>query len=435
MDDLEVLLSRAAEACRTDPPRLDPGTLRAFVEFFVQKGPAFLDAVQENGTPLYLFDRTALLDRAVQFTAAFSKELGSIDVYYAVKSNHYPELVQALVEFGLGLDVSSGDELTLALETGCGRIVFSGPGKTEGELGLAAAHPRRVTVLLDSFGELDRLDRVAARAGATIRAGVRLTTQETGLWRKFGVPLARLEDLLRAAAVTKNVDVRGLQFHTSWNLDPSAQTAFIARLGEALAALPPDLQQSIEFIDIGGGFWPARGEWLTKEGTPRGRLAALSDPVFRPSTEHFIQPAADIEIFAQNIGRAVRDHLRPHFIGKICAEPGRWLSNDAMHLLLTVIDKKAPDLVITDGGTNIIGWERFETEYSPVINLTRPGLVERECLVLGSLCTPHDVWGQAYFGQEIQEGDVLLIPCQGAYTHSLRQRFIKPWAQVVPFWS
>jgi diaminopimelate decarboxylase len=432
MDDLEMLWSKAAEACRTDPPRLDPEVLRAFVTSFLQQAPALLAAVREHGTPLYLFDRDTLLERAAQFKAAFSKYLEHIDVYYAVKSNHYPELVKALVEFGLGLDVSSGDELALALETGCRRIVFSGPGKTDAELELAAAHHQRVTVLLDSFGELARLDRVAARARVTVRAGVRLTTQETGLWRKFGVPLGRLEEMLRAAARTKNVQGRGLQFHTSWNLDPSAQTAFIARLGGALAALPPDLQRSIEFIDIGGGFWPPRGEWLTRGGTPRGRLAALADPGLQPSTEHFVRPAADIETFAREIGRAVQEHLRPHFAGKLCAEPGRWLSNDAMHLLLTVIDKKAPDLVVTDGGTNVIGWERFESEYSPVINLTRPGLEERGCLVLGSLCTPHDVWGQAYFGKNIQEGDVLLLPCQGAYTYSLRQRFIKSPAKVVP---
>jgi diaminopimelate decarboxylase len=97
-----------------------------------------------------------------------------------------------------------------------------------------------------------------------------------------------------------------------------------------------------------------------------------------------------------------------------------------MHLLITVIDKKADDLVITDAGTNAIGWERFETDYFPVINLSKPELTERACLVLGSLCTPHDVWGYAYYGRDIAPGDVLLIPTQGAYTYSLRQHFIKP---------
>ena len=97
-----------------------------------------------------------------------------------------------------------------------------------------------------------------------------------------------------------------------------------------------------------------------------------------------------------------------------------------MHLVLKVVDVKSPDLVITDGGTNAVGWERFEHDYFPVINLTQPGLTEHPCLVLGSLCTPHDVWGFSYHGYGIAEGDVLLVPDQGAYTYSLRQEFIKP---------
>jgi diaminopimelate decarboxylase len=115
----------------------------------------------------------------------------------------------------------------------------------------------------------------------------------------------------------------------------------------------------------------------------------------------------------------------------MCAEPGRWLCNDAMHLLLTVVDKKASDLVVTDAGTNAIGWERFETDYFPVINLSRPEAIEHECYVLGSLCTPHDVWGYSYWGKDIQPGDILMIPTQGAYTYSLRQEFIKPLPEVM----
>ena len=95
------------------------------------------------------------------------------------------------------------------------------------------------------------------------------------------------------------------------------------------------------------------------------------------------------------------------------------------------MDKKARDLVITDAGTNAIGWERFETDYFPVINLSRPETIEHECYILGSLCTPHDVWGYSYWGKDIQPGDVLMIPTQGAYTYSLRQEFIKLLPAVV----
>jgi diaminopimelate decarboxylase len=142
-------------------------------------------------------------------------------------------------------------------------------------------------------------------------------------------------------------------------------------------------------------------------------------------------PAVPIEYFARQIAKALRKHVFPHISTTVYLEPGRWICNDAMHIMLRVVDKKHDDLIITDGGTNAVGWERFETDYFPVINLTHPGKSENPCLILGSLCTPHDVWGYAYFGTKIEEGDLLLIPTQGAYTYSLRQNFIKPLPAVV----
>jgi diaminopimelate decarboxylase len=63
--------------------------------------------------------------------------------------------------------------------------------------------------------------------------------------------------------------------------------------------------------------------------------------------------------------------------------------------------------------------------------MSRPSLDERPCMIAGSLCTPHDIWGWSYFGEDIQPGDILLLPNQGAYTWSLRQEFIKPLAKVI----
>jgi diaminopimelate decarboxylase len=112
-------------------------------------------------------------------------------------------------------------------------------------------------------------------------------------------------------------------------------------------------------------------------------------------------------------------------------EPGRWISTPAMHILLKVVDKKDRDVVITDGGINLLGWERPLSEFIPVINLTRPSLKERPLRIFGPLCTPLDIWGTSIFGAF--PGDILLVPNQGAYTYSLRQSFIKPIARVIHY--
>jgi diaminopimelate decarboxylase len=154
-------------------------------------------------------------------------------------------------------------------------------------------------------------------------------------------------------------------------------------------------------------------------------------PSRHPPTDRCKFAAAPIHEFARAIGAAVREHILPRVSCRICFEPGRWVCHEAMHLALTVVDRKGDDIAVTDAGTNAVGWERFESDYFPVINLSRPDTVERPMYVLGALCTPHDVWGYAYHGGDIQPGDVLLIPNQGAYTYSLRQEFIKPLPRVV----
>ncbi len=431
MDDTDTLLKKAGDILRARTPEFGRQELDAFVKGFLDRRATFLRAAQVHGSPLYVIEENVFLERVKTFVSAFGTELPRTRVFYAVKSNNHPLMVKAAVNGGLGLDVSSGEELQLALDSGASQILFSGPAKTVPELELAVENHDRVTVLMDSFGELARLEQVADRAGVTVRAGVRLTTDERGFWRKFGIPLTELASFMEQARACRHIRLCGLQFHVSWNLTPAHHVGFINRLGGALHDLPERLRTMIEFIDIGGGYWPAQGEWLQTSGTPEGKLSQTIAPFPEPPLSHYRFPAADIETFAREIGSAIRKEILPLIQCEIYTEPGRWLCNDAMHVLITVIDKKADDLVITDAGTNAIGWERFETDYFPVVNLSKPELTERPCLVLGSLCTPHDVWGYAYYGSDIVPGDVLLIPTQGAYTYSLRQHFIKPLPRSV----
>ncbi|MBF0469024.1 MAG: hypothetical protein HQK61_09095 [Desulfamplus sp.] len=249
-------------------------------------------------------------------------------------------------------------------------------------------------------------------------------------------------------------------------MGPERQIAFIQELGEAIAALTPLEREAIAFIDIGGGYWPEQGEWIQPGGTPQGLLGKAvgmtpldmahdqadfpdekpgdfsnlqSNRSVRSSRRssyaypHYFNQSTPIETFALELGHAIQENIHNQIACKICFEPGRWICNDSMHIILKVVDRKYDDLVITDGGTNAIGWERFETDYCPILNISRPAMSERQCLITGSLCTPHDVWGYSYWGRDIQDGDLLMIPGQGAYTYSLRQNFIKAVPEVIAF--
>jgi diaminopimelate decarboxylase len=422
---------RLAELLRQPTPLLDRADLEAFVRRFIGRRETFQRLAKDHGSPLYALDREALIAKGRQFLTAFAGCHTAIQPYYAVKSNNHPDIARTLVGLGYGLDVSSGLELEMALECSAKEIIFSGPGKVDDEIDLAVRHSDRVTLLLDSFAELERAEQTAAKEGKNIRAGVRLTTKESGIWRKFGVPLDELARFFEAADKCQHIRLCGMQFHISWNMNPDNQVRFIARLGEVLRSFNQKHRAAIEFLDIGGGYWPSEGEWLQPAATQSGVLLGAIGETPGEVTHHFVQTAVPLENFASCIRQAISEHLPPDLNFTLCCEPGRWLCHEAMHILVTVVDRKAPDLVITDAGTNTVGWERFESDFFPVINLTRPSVAEHPCLVAGSLCTPHDLWGYSYFGEDIHPGDLLLIPNQGAYTYSLRQNFIKPLPQVV----
>lgn len=417
---------------REQTPLLSDSVLRSFVEPFFLRRYEFLAPLEKQETPLYLFEPGVLRQRAKRFQLAFQKHFENTSFYYAVKSNNYPELARVLTTTGFGLDVSSGLELKMALGMDAQNIIFSGPGKIRAELEMAVTASEQVTVLIDSFHELQMLGEIACSLQKNIRVGVRLTTRADGLWRKFGIPPETLARFMREVKCFPYLHFQGLQFHTSWNLNAQAQLDFILILKNVLTQLSAEDLSQITFIDVGGGYWPEQGEWLQPAGTQAGLLRKALELSPEEHDNHYCQSACTIENFAEQLGGAIKSHIFPLIPNcRVCFEPGRWLCNDTMHLLMTVVDKKSDNLVITDAGTNAVGWERFETDYFPVLNLSRPALSEKSCNVLGSLCTPHDVWGYYYWGEQIEIGDVLLIPTQGAYTYSLMQNFIKPLPRVV----
>jgi diaminopimelate decarboxylase len=432
----DALDQRLLAALKTRSAVLPAAVLQTYLERFWARRQIFLEGATRFGSPHYFYDQTCLVAAARRFQATFERHFGCFQAFFAVKSNCLPALVRDVVAQGLGLDVSSGLELGGALALNCPRIVFSGPGKTDSELQLALANRPRVILLLDSFGELERVTALVRNqpAGDALRCGVRVHGPVQGKWNKFGIPLDQLPRMLKAARAVKGLRFCGIQMHSSWNLTPEPQKAMIAAISACLRnKVPPDLWQSLEFLDIGGGFWPEAGEWLNSENTLKGSLLQLIDPKAALPSVHYYRPSAALEVFAQQLSQTISACGPPLCDLAIWAEPGRWICHGAMHVVLRVVDRKGPRSVITDSGTHLLGWERPLSEFIPVLNLSQPARQERSCMIFGSLCTPSDIWGKTYFGAGIAVGDILLIPDQGAYTYSLRQSFIKPLARVIQY--
>jgi diaminopimelate decarboxylase len=362
-----------------------------------------------GSTPAYLFDGSGFRAALDRFRSVFDARLHGHRSFFAMKSNPHPLVVRGAVDAGFGLDASSGRELrqALAATTNTGaRIVFSGPAKSREDHDLALLHADRVTVLVDSAGELRRLGEAVQTAGRPVNAGLRISAG--GDWAKFGVPAERF----RALQVPEGVRLRGLQFHVSWNRDPEPYRRMI----ELVAPLIDQIDNQVDsqageltFLDVGGGYRPHRLEGEFPDFT--------------------VKPSVPLEAYADGVAAAVQ---RAGLRCAIWTEPGRILSTFAMHLVMRVVDKKSDSLVILDGGIHMVGWERYQAIVHPVVNLDRPSLDEQVVRLGGSLCDCEDTLGERVFGAGIEEGDRLLIPFQGAYSFTTAQNFIRDIPPVLP---
>ncbi len=420
-----------------ETPTLVRGNLDFLVERMLGKRDRLLNAAEHYGTPAYLFDREEMDQSITTFKTAFHTAMPQCKIFYAIKSNPHPLLVKNAVRHGLGLDASSGRELQLALDLGAKDILFTGPGKTNAELELALAHADRVTLNLDSVRELEKVGDLAQRKNVLIRAGIRIFTKYHGKWTKFGIPAETLKSFWDRASAFPNVQLQGIQVHMSWNSDTRPYANIIRVIADQLKTFSKAQRDSIRFIDLGGGFLPHRTEGLFPSTLPQGQILTIADSHYQKETlfkdRYYLSESLSLEDYAKGIAQAAKRYLLPLTNCALYFEPGRILSNNAMHVALRVMDVKSPTLAIADGGINMIGFDRFESDYFPLINLTHPARKEIPFHVFGSLCTPHDLWGTHCFATQVTEGDILTIPYQGAYTLTLSQpHFIKPVPDVFP---
>ena len=214
------------------------------------------------GTPFYCYSSATLERHYRVFATAFKDQPARI--CYSVKANSNLAVIATLARLGAGADVVSEGELRRALAAGVApdRIVFSGVGKTEGEMAFALeAGIDRFNV--ESEPELEMLAALAQARGLVARVALRVNpdidakTHEkiaTGkAENKFGISWTRAPAVYARARALKSIDASGIDVHIGsqlTTLEPFA-AAFerVAGMVEALRAEGHDIRH----IDLGGG--------------------------------------------------------------------------------------------------------------------------------------------------------------------------------------
>ena len=123
------------------------------------------DIARSVGTPAYVYSSAAILTNF----RAYDEALGGHPhtICYAVKANSSLGILALLAKAGAGFDIVSGGELYRVIQAGGdpAKVVFSGVGKTAGEVDYALAQGIRM-FNCESEPELALIDALAARRGA-----------------------------------------------------------------------------------------------------------------------------------------------------------------------------------------------------------------------------------------------------------------------------
>lgn len=355
-------------------------------------------------SPCYVYHSPTQISRAKQLLA-----LQSLDaIFYAIKANPHPSLLQNLEKIGIGFECVSVQELDLVLtlfpDIDKKRILFT-PNfapKSEYEQALSIGCLLTIDSLypLEHWSSLFQNHEIILRVDPGTGAGHHKHVSTAGNESKFGITQ---HDMARAISLVEKhrIHVVGLHAHSgSGILTPELwqQTALmLASLTEHF----PDAKS----INLGGGL----------------------GIVERPGQQPLDFSALDAALLA------VKSRY-PHLA--IWLEPGRYFVAESGVLLAKVTQSKEKGKVQFIGietGMNSLIRPSLYGAYHEIVNLTR--LHEEKAgfsHVVGPICESGDTLGYDRLLPVTKEGDILLIANAGAYGHCMSSAYnLRPAAQEI----
>lgn len=378
-------------------------------------GVRVAELAAQYGTPLFVYDEEHLRARCRAAVNAF----GAGNVVYATKAFICGAMARLAHEEGLLLDVATGGELHTVLHAGvpASSCVLHGNNKSLDELRMAIAagidH-----IVVDSFDEIDRIEKLHADGLPVVRVQLRITpgvhvhTHEyvsTGQDdSKFGFNLNNgdAHKAIARAQSSAAVDLIGIHCHIGSNVFA------VDNFAEASKVMV-DLFSTLNLseLTLGGGLGVAY-------------------------TEN--EEAPSIEQWAQVLQRATQSLPAG---SNVSVEPGRSIVASAGITVYTVGTVKPVDGIRTyisvDGGMSDnprpvlygSGYEAFDPARMSADRTDSARIV-------GKHCESGDILVEsAAVAPNVSVGDLLVMPVTGAYGYSMASNYNKVMRPAVVFVS
>ena len=280
-----------------------------------------LQLAKKHGTPLVVVDHKVLRQNYKQFR----KHLPRVQVYYAVKANSDPAIVQTFYDAGASFDVASMAEFLNVHEKIkdlpakerqdfiWDRIIYANPIKAIETL--QRLDPYKPLVTYDNYEEVIKIARYAPHSGLMLRLRVPNTGSMVELSSKFGALPGEAVDLM-AFAQSNKLEVEGLSFHVGSQCTNPTNYSQALHLAASIFAEAKTRGFDLKLLDIGGGFPAHYDEAIPPFKRLAKMITAELNRLFPEPIEILAEPgrflvATAATAVAQIIGKAVRD-------GKLC---------------------------------------------------------------------------------------------------------------------
>ncbi|TRX72152.1 diaminopimelate decarboxylase [Carboxylicivirga sp. M1479] len=364
-----------------------------------------IDALQQHQTPFYYYDME-LLNATLN---SINNEAGNygFKVHYAVKANANDRILSTIKEAGFGADCVSGNEVKKALETGFDAqgVVFAGVGKADWEINLGLENDI-ACFNVESIPELEVINELAEKKGKIARVALRINPNvnanthhyiTTGLEEnKFGINQWDLENVIKALATLKNVELEGLHFHIGSQItDLLSFKELCLRVNEIQKWF---ISQQIlpKVINVGGGLG------IDYEQPDEGSIPDFKS--FFKIFDEFLELQPEQEVHFE-LGRSV------------VAQCGALLTR-----VLYVKNGVNTKFAIVDAGMSDLLRPALYQAYHKIENLVSAKETEKYDVV-GPICESSDCFGKAIDLPQTGRGDLIAIRSTGAYGEIMANRY------------
>ena len=356
-------------------------------------------------TPLYIYSKDIIKNKISILRNQFSP---NFKIYYSIKSNPFKDVISYLLKHIDGFEVSSINELNLALDTGISgsNICYTGPAKNIDELELAIQS--KAVISVESKIEIEKAIRIGSNLNVSpniiIRVNPNFKQHRAGMKMAsgsspFGIDAELIPKFIEWIENAK-LNLKGFHIYTgSQILDADAINDAQCKTFQLFSELSGKCKNPVEIINVGGGF---------------------GIPYF---SKHC---PLDIHSVANNLNSLLLELGTKTFSRNLIPilELGRYIVGESGVYICKIIDKKisrGKTYLITDGGmhqhlaaSGNLGQKVRKNFPIFIANKISSGKNEKVSIT-GKLCTPLDILADDVEISESEIGDYVVIMNSGAY--------------------